>query len=260
MWVVAVLALLLATALLPGFRLDTTVGGWWVAMLRLPVVFALLLIVLRPVLLFMTLPLNGFTLGLPTLLFNALILWLASQTEPAFQVRNYGDAFLGTLIMLVVSTAAVGWLGLDEAYPFYQSLIYRLGRRFGPRPQRKPLRGLLILQVDGLSLPSLRRILERGRMPAMTAMLARGSHRLHAWHCGIPSNTPAVQAGLFYGDRHNVPGYRWFDRAAQRVRAVNQPEDLRRLETEVAARGDRPLLAGGSCVNTFMSGGRPSAS
>jgi len=254
-WVVAVLALLLATIVLPGFRLDTTVPGWWVAMLRLPVVFALLLIVLRPLLLFLTLPLNGFTLGLPTLLFNGLILWVASQTEPAFHVRNYGDAFVGTLVMLVVSTSVVGWLGLDEAYPFYQSLIYRLGRRFGPRPQRKPLRGLLILQVDGLSLGSLRRILERGRMPTVTGMLARGSHRLHAWHCGVPSNTPAVQAGLFYGDRHNVPGYRWFDRAEQKMRVVSQPEDLRRLETAVAARGGRPLLAGGSCVNTFMSGG-----
>ncbi|MCP4571160.1 MAG: hypothetical protein GY838_02295 [bacterium] len=254
-WIVAVLSLLLATVLLPGFRLDTSVPGWWVAMLRLPVIFALLIIVLRPVLLFLTLPLNGFTLGLPTLLFNGLILWLAARAEPAFHAGHYGDVLLGTLIMLAVSTSVVGWLGIDEAYPFYQSLIYRLGRRFGPRPERKPLRGLLILQVDGLSLGSLRRVLERGRMPTMTAMLARGSHRLHAWHCGVPSNTPAVQAGLFYGDRHNVPGYRWFDRTAQRLCVVSQPEDLRRLEAEVAARGDRPLLAGGSCVNTFMSGG-----
>lgn len=254
-WVVAVLSLLLATVILPGFRLDTAVPGWWVATLRLPVVFALLLIVLRPALLFLTLPLNGFTLGFPTLLFNGFILWVASQTEPAFHVGHYGDAFLGTLVMLVVSTSVVGWLGLDEAYPFYQSLIYRLGRRFGPRTERKPLRGLLILQVDGLSRGILDRVLERGRMPTVSAMLARGSHRLHAWHCGVPSNTPAVQAGLFYGDRHNVPGYRWFDRGEQKMRVVSQPEDLRNLEAAVAARGDQPLLAGGSCINTFMSGG-----
>ena len=37
-------------------------------------IFALLLIVLRPLLLFLTLPLNSLTLGLPTLLFNGLIL------------------------------------------------------------------------------------------------------------------------------------------------------------------------------------------
>ena len=104
----AVLALLLATSVLPGFQLDTSVPRWWVAMLRLPIVFALLLILLRPLLLFLTLPLNGFTLGLPTLLFNGFILWLASQAEPAFRVGHYGDAFLGSLIMVVVSSGIVG--------------------------------------------------------------------------------------------------------------------------------------------------------
>ncbi len=251
----AVLALLLATSVLPGFQLDTSVPRWWAAMLRLPIVFALLLILLRPLLLFLTLPLNGFTLGLPTLLFNGFILWVASQTEPAFHVGHYGDAFLGSLIMVVISSGVVGAMGLDEAYPFFQSVIYRLGRFFGPRTERKPLRGLLILQVDGLSLSSLRRVLQRGRMPTISAMLAKGSHRLLSWHCGVPSNTPAVQAGLFYGDRENVAGYRWFDRATQRIRVVSHPDDLRSLEAMVAGRGGRPLLEGGSCINTFMSGG-----
>ena len=254
-WVVAVLALLLATSILPGFRLDTTVPGWWLSLLQVPVVFALLLIVLRPLLLFLTLPLNSITLGFPTLLFNALIFWLTAQTDRAFAIANLGDAFLGTLIMTVVTTSIVGWLGLDEAYPFFQSTIYRLGRRFGPSPERKPLRGLLILQVDGLSMTSLRKALERGRMPAMSAMLAKGSHTLNMWRCGVPSNTPAVQAGLFYGTRDNVPGYRWFDRREQRVRVVSDPSDLRDLEAHVAAVGEPPLLEGGSCVNTFMSGG-----
>ncbi|MFN2370643.1 MAG: phage holin family protein, partial [Candidatus Krumholzibacteriia bacterium] len=156
-WVVSVLALLLALSVLPGFTLDTSVPRWWVAVLRLPVVFALLLIVLRPVLLFLTLPLNSLTLGLPTLLFNGLILWLAAVAEPALAISNYGEAFVGTLVLTVVSAGVTGWLGLDEAYPFFQSVIYRLGQRYGPRQGRKPLRGLLILQIDGLSLPSLRR-------------------------------------------------------------------------------------------------------
>ena len=254
-WVVSVLALLLATSILPGFRLDTDAPRWWGAVLRLPVVFALLLILLRPLLLFLTLPLNTLTLGFPSLLFNALILWLASQTERSLVVGNYGDAFLGTIVMTLVSTSIVGWLGLDEAYPFFQSVIYRVGRRFGPRVQRKPLRGLLILQVDGLSLTSLRRVLARGRMPTVSAMVAKGSHTLQSWRCGLPSNTPAVQAGFFYGSREHVAGYRWFDRAEQRVRVASHPEDLRELEATAEAACERPLLKGGSCINTFMSGG-----
>jgi uncharacterized membrane protein YvlD (DUF360 family) len=252
--VVSVLALLLAVSLLPGFRLDTQVPGWRMAVLRLPVYFALALIVLRPAFLFLTLPLNSLTLGAPTLLFNGLILYLTAKVEPAIVINNYGEALVGTLVMTALSTGVTGWLGLDEAYPFYQSIIYRLGRKFGPTTERKPLRGLLILQIDGLSYTSLQRVLEAGRMPTISSMLAKGTHRLLRWHCGIPSNTPAVQAGLFYGDRENVAGYRWFDRRAQKMRAVSNPEDLRRLEEEVAA-GKPGLLAGGSVINSFMSGG-----
>ncbi len=248
------LALLLATSLLPGFRLDTGYPRWWVAVLRLPLIFALALIVLRPIMVFLTLPLNSLTLGLPSLLFNGLILYLSAHTEAAFVITNYGEAFVGTLIITGISAGITGWLGLDEAYPFFQSVIYRLGRYFGPRSEIKPLRGLLILQLDGLSHTSLRRALNRGRMPTISAMLAKRSHRLHRWHCGIPSNTPAVQAGMLYGDRRNIPGYRWFDRQEQKLRVVTRPEDLRILENRAAASG-RPLLEGGSCINSFMSGG-----
>ncbi len=253
-WVVAVLALLLATSLLPGFRLDPTYPRYWVAVLRLPIYFALLLIVLRPLLLFLTLPLNSVTLGLPTLFFNSLIFYLSVGMDQGFIINSYGDALLGTLIMTVISAGVTGWLGLDEAYPFYQSVIYRLGRRYGPQSSAKPLRGLLILQIDGLSLPSLRRCLSQGRMPTVSAMLARKSHRLLGWSCGIPSNTPAVQAGVFYGNRENVAGYRWFDRSSQKVKVVSNPADLRELEAMVGE-GRRGLLAGGSCINTFLSGG-----
>ncbi len=254
MWVVAVLALLLATSLLPGFRLDTSYPHWWVAVLRLPLIFALALIVLRPIMVFLTLPLNSLTLGLPSLLFNGAILYLTAHTEQAFVITNYGEAFVGTLVITGISAGITGWLGLDEAYPFYQSVIYRLGRNFGPRSELKPLRGLLILQLDGLSYTSLRRALERGRMPTVSSMLVRGSHEMHSWHCGIPSNTPAVQAGMLYGDRQNIPGYRWFDRQEQKLRVVTRPEDLRILEKRAAVLG-KPLLEGGSCINSFMSGG-----
>jgi uncharacterized membrane protein YvlD (DUF360 family) len=250
------LALLLVTSILPGFRIDTSDPDWWKSLLRLPLIFTVLMILLRPLLLFLTLPLNVLTVGFPTLLFNGLILYLSAMFEHPFQITNYGEALVGTLVMTAISTTITGWLGLDEAYPFYQSVIYRIARRYGPqRRERKPLRGLLLLQADGVSLPSLKKAMDRGRMPTVTAMIAKGTHQLFDWHCGIPSNTPAVQAGLFYGDRDNVPGYRWFDRANQVMRVVSNPDDLRELENRVAAKGAEPLLAGGSCINTFMSGG-----
>ncbi|MBU1071626.1 alkaline phosphatase family protein, partial [bacterium] len=86
------------------------------------------------------------------------------------------------------------------------------------------------------------------------ALLALGSHRLYRWQSGIPSNTPAVQGGLFYGTRSGVPGYRWYDRARDRVMVASRPADLRDAEAAAAALG-RPLLAGGSCINSMFGGG-----
>jgi uncharacterized membrane protein YvlD (DUF360 family) len=253
-WIVVSAAFLVATSIVPGFYFDTSASNWWIGAARLPLIFSVLLILARPLMLFLTLPLNALTVGALTLFFNGVILFYSAKIDSSVVIGNIGAAFVGALVVTTISSSIIGWLGLDEAYPFYQSIIYRIGRRFGPRPERKPLRGLLILQIDGLSLPSLHTALNRGRMPTLTAMLARGSHRLHGWQCGVPSNTPAVQAGFFYGNRKNVPGYRWYDRQESQVRVVSNPEDLRELENMVSD-GRTALLAGGSCINTFLSGG-----
>jgi len=253
-WCVYVLALLLVASVMPGVRLETSEPHWWLTLFLLPVEFALLIIILRPLLLFLTLPLNVVTLGLPTLFFNGLLLFLAAQAQRSVVIVNLHDALLASLVMTSIATPVVSLLGLDEAYPLYQILLFRLGRRWWSRPTRPVRAGLLILQIDGLSYRSLVHVLQQGRLPTLTALLARRTHRVHRWFCGLPSNTPAVQAGFFYGDRFDVPGYRWFDRATQAYRVVSRPEDARILEDRVAA-GRAGLLAGGSAINTLLSGG-----
>lgn len=253
-WLLYVLAFLLVAGVLPGIRLDLGNPAWWVAVVLLPVEFALLIIVLRPLLLFLTLPLNVVTLGLPTLFFNGVVLFLAAQVHRSVDIGGLQDALVASLIMTAIVAPLTSLLGLDEAYPFYQTVLYRIGRRWGPTRERPVRTGLLILQVDGLSYRSLLHVLQLGRLPTLSALIARRSHRLHRWSCGLPSNTPAVQAGFFYGTRYDVPGYRWFDRASQAFRVVSRPEDARAIEERVASARDG-LLAGGSAINTLLSGG-----
>ncbi len=239
--------------LLPGIWIDTGVPRWWLTAALLPVEFGLLLLLLRPLLVLATLPLNAATLGLPTLLFNGLILYLTAATSRVVNIDNLGYAFLGLVVMTAVNGAVTGWLGIDDVYPFFQTILRRVGRRYGPRARPGQVRGLLILQVDGLSWRSCERALRRGRMPTVAGLRALGTHRLHRWHCGVPSNTPAVQSGLFYGTRARLPGYRWYDRRRRRVLVASRAEDLRDAEAEIA--GGPGLLAGGSCINSLLSGG-----
>ena len=74
------------------------------------VLFALVLglfnALLRPILLLLTLPLNLITLGLFTLVVNALVFWIATTPNVGVYVSGFGGAFLGALTVTVVSLLA----------------------------------------------------------------------------------------------------------------------------------------------------------
>jgi putative membrane protein len=91
-------AIYLAASLVPGVELRG-VGAAVLAGLVLGLVNA----VVRPVLVLLTLPLTLLTLGLFLFVLNAVCLWLASALVPGFEIRGFGAAFLGALLVSVVS-------------------------------------------------------------------------------------------------------------------------------------------------------------
>jgi len=96
-------ALWAATRLVPGISFD----GDWRYLLVVALVFGVLNVCVRPILILLTLPLFILTLGLFTLVLNALMLWLTSAVSDAlglgFHVAGFGAAFLGALVVTVVS-------------------------------------------------------------------------------------------------------------------------------------------------------------
>lgn len=61
--------------------------------------------IIRPVLIFFTLPLTVFTLGLFILVINAVTFTLTAMLVPGFNVFSFGGAFWGAII-----TSLVSWL------------------------------------------------------------------------------------------------------------------------------------------------------
>ena len=59
--------------------------------------------VLRPLFVLLTLPLTLITFGLFLLVINALLLWLVTVIVPGFQVHGFWGAFLGALLISLVS-------------------------------------------------------------------------------------------------------------------------------------------------------------
>jgi putative membrane protein len=96
-------ALWAATRITPGISFD---GDWW-TLLVVALIFGVLNVSVRPLLWFMTLPLLIVTLGLFTFVLNALMLWLTGVVSEwlglGFHVDGFGAAFLGALVVSVVS-------------------------------------------------------------------------------------------------------------------------------------------------------------
>ena len=98
-------ALWVAIRLVPGISFE---GDWWLVF-AVALVFGALNAVIRPILFVLTLPFLLLTLGLFTFVLNAIMLWLTSATSDLFGLRfhvdGFGAAFVGALIITVVSFA-----------------------------------------------------------------------------------------------------------------------------------------------------------
>ena len=92
------LAILAAAYIVPGIEVA---GG--LSLLAAALVLGLVNAVVRPILLFLTLPFTLVTLGLFIFLLNAFCLWLTSWLVAGFEVQGFWAAVFGALIVSVVS-------------------------------------------------------------------------------------------------------------------------------------------------------------
>jgi putative membrane protein len=107
-FLVSVAALWFAQLIVPGFDIEG-VGP----LVFGAVIFGLVNALIRPVVAFFTCWLTCLTLGLFTLIINtamlALTAWIAGQLDLAFEVDDFIAAFLGALVIAVVSTVLNWW-------------------------------------------------------------------------------------------------------------------------------------------------------
>ena len=109
-----------AAALWAAIRLVSGISfeGEWPLLFAVALVFGVLNAVIRPVLFVLTLPFFIVTLGLFTFVLNAFMLWLTSATSDLFGLRfhvdGFGAAFVGALIVTLVSFALSLLIGRDR--------------------------------------------------------------------------------------------------------------------------------------------------
>jgi putative membrane protein len=97
-WVLNAFALFFVMKLVPGIHIERF-GDLLIATL----VLGLLNAFLRPLVILLTLPVTVLTLGLFTLVINAVMFYLAAHLVSGFHVTGFGAAFLAALLFSLFS-------------------------------------------------------------------------------------------------------------------------------------------------------------
>ncbi len=103
---ICALGLWVAQAIVPGVRIDDT-ETIFLAALLLGIVNA----VVRPIALFLTLPITVVTLGLFLFVLNAAMLGLVASLLSGFKIAGFGSALLGSVVVSVTSWFASQYVG-----------------------------------------------------------------------------------------------------------------------------------------------------
>lgn len=98
-WLVNAAALFLTAQVVKDFNIDNFLAAIVAAM-----VLGIINAIIRPIVIFLTLPINILTLGLFTLFINAVMLWVVSASVEGFEIKGFFAAFVGSLILTIISS------------------------------------------------------------------------------------------------------------------------------------------------------------
>ena len=97
-WLANTLALFIVASLVPHFHYAN-----FVSLLIAAAVLGLLNTIVRPILVFLTLPLTIVTLGLFLIVLNALMLEITARLVRGFRIDTFGWAIVGAIVLGLVS-------------------------------------------------------------------------------------------------------------------------------------------------------------
>ena len=93
-WVVYAILIIFVSWIVPGIEVDNFISTMFVC-----IIIALINTFIKPLLQLITLPVNILTLGLFSLVINALMLMLAGWIAPGFEVEGFLSALFGSLLL-----------------------------------------------------------------------------------------------------------------------------------------------------------------
>lgn len=252
LWLVDGLSLLLTAVLLPGINLIPFSDTSWLFPEAMSAAFVLSIVnlLIRPVALLLARPLGFIAVFILGFLVNAAALLATAYLLPALEVTGWLSAIFGGLIFAAINLILTGILEVNDEGSFYQGIIERLARRQTYTDIDPDKRGLVMMEIDGLSYHHLKKALQDGQLPTLQRLMKENGYQLTRVDCGIPSQTSACQAGIMFGDNSDIPAFRWYDKDQQKLYVSGN--DATELNGRYA--NGNGLMRGGASINNMLDG------
>ncbi len=97
-WLIMTVSIMAACYVIPGVVVSGFFAAMWVALF-----LGIVNVLIRPVLILVTLPINILTLGLFTFVINAVLILLASSVIKGFQVNGFWSAMFYSIVVSIVN-------------------------------------------------------------------------------------------------------------------------------------------------------------
>ena len=251
-WFVDTISLLVTAWILPGITIQPgEVNSVFVVATVAALLLGIVNLLVRPLILLIAVPLGWMIVLVVGFFVNAITLLITSALLPAFEVDSFWWAFFGGLILSFVNMIITELLDMDSENSFYANQVLRqASRQSEMAPGDEDKRGVVMVEIDGLSYEHMQMALEGGFMPTMQRLIDEYGYQLSLVDCGVPATTPACQAGILLGNNDNIPAFRWLNKETGEMLAGGQAAAI--IEPDLS--DGHGLLEGGSSISNMFSG------
>lgn len=193
------------------------------------------------------------TYGIGALFINSLIFYIATYFIPGVYVGFYGF-WQVPIVMAIVTTFMTNITNTNYYDRYIKSLLkYALKRK---TPYKKQYPGVIMLEIDGLSINTLKLAIEKNMMPTIKEWLDKKTHTLSVWETDLSSQTGASQAGILHGNNKDIVAYRWVEKENNnRIMVSGKLSDAPEIEKRIS--NGKGLLVDGISITNMFSGDSP---
>src|SRR5688572_3597514 len=140
---------------------------------------------------------------------------------------------------------------MRRLYSLYYRIKYFPFHSERRRRREEERRGFLVIQMDALAHDDLLHAMKLGYAPTLKRLLRR-NWSIRKYPAGLPSATPAAQAAIFFGQKDNIPAFRWYEKDTGRVLVGSKVADVQVMRDRLPAEG---VLKGGHGYVNIYDGG-----